>query len=160
MENQIKEALLDSADGIMYEPPGMKHVAAVVEDVTRPKASVPILLVDDDVQTCLTLKNLLCPKGYKVRVAYTGKEAITMAREVHDKIIFVDVSRPFINGLETYLAIKRINPQAAAVVMTAHDRDTAKHVEEALKNDAYACLGKPLDAHETLKLVEGILNGK
>ena len=70
--------------------------------------------------------------------------------------MFIDMKLPTINGLETYLAIKEINPEAAAIMMTVYRQEMAGLVEEALKNDAYTCLYKPLEMEDVLKLVHEI----
>lgn len=75
-------------------------------------------------------------------------------------IIFIDMKLPVLNGLETYLAIREINPQAVAIMMTAYRQDIAGLVEEALRNHAYTCLHKPPDIEELLRLVEEIRERK
>jgi DNA-binding NtrC family response regulator len=63
---------------------------------------------------------------------------------------------PTINGLETYLAIREINPQAVAIMMTAYRQEMVDLVEAALQNHAYTCLYKPLAMEELLRLVDEI----
>jgi DNA-binding NtrC family response regulator len=67
---------------------------------------------------------------------------------------------PTLNGLETYLAIKNICPETVAVFMTAYRQEVAELVEEAINNNAYACLYKPLDMSELLSLTSEILKKK
>jgi DNA-binding NtrC family response regulator len=67
---------------------------------------------------------------------------------------------PTLNGLETYLAIKKICPETVAVFMTAYRREVADLVEEAINNNAYTCLYKPLDMSEVLGLTAEILKKK
>jgi len=63
---------------------------------------------------------------------------------------------PTINGLETYLAIKEINPEAVVIMMTAYRPEVTELVEEALDSNAYTCLYKPLDMEELVRLVDEI----
>jgi DNA-binding NtrC family response regulator len=67
---------------------------------------------------------------------------------------------PFINGLETYLGIKEINPAAVAIIITAYRQEVSDLVDEALRNSAYTCLYKPLDIEELLRLSEEIWKRK
>ena len=67
---------------------------------------------------------------------------------------------PTINGLETYLKIKKVNPEVVAIMMTAYRQEMADLANEAIKNSAYTCLYKPLDIAETLKMIEGIMKKK
>ena len=71
-------------------------------------------------------------------------------------IISIEMRLPVLNGLETYLAIREINLQAVAIMMTGYRQVIAGLVEEALRNHAYACLHEPLDIEELLRLVEEI----
>ena len=160
VEELVQEALQEGAYGITYKPLDIERMVAVIEEAGKAKEGALILVVDDDPGTCITLKNVLIKKGYQVGIAYTGEEAIATAREAVYDIIFIDVKLPTINGLETYLAIREINPEAVAIMMTAYRQEAADLVEEALKNSAYTCLYKPFEMEELLKLVEGIWERK
>jgi DNA-binding NtrC family response regulator len=64
------------------------------------------------------------------------------------------------NGLDTYPAIREINPQAVAIMMTDYRQAIVGLVEEALRNHPYTCLHKPLDIEELLRLLEEIRERK
>jgi two-component system response regulator HydG len=160
VEELVQKALQEGAYGITYKPLNIERMVAVIEEAREAKEGALILVVDDDPQTCITLRNILIKRGYEVGIAHTGEEAIAMAQERAYDIVFIDVKLPTINGLETYLAIKEINPEAVAIVMTAYRQEVADLVEEALKNHAYTCLYKPFDMEEVLKLVEEIWERK
>ena len=65
---------------------------------------------------------------------------------------------PTINGLETYLAIKEIDPGVVAILTTAYRQEVADLVEEALRNHAYTCLYKPIKIEEMLEIINQISN--
>ena len=79
-----------------------------------------------------------------------------MAQEKAYDIAMIDMKLPAINGLETYLTIKQVNPGLIAIMMTAYRQEMADLVEEALSNNAYACLYKPFEIESVLKLVNAI----
>jgi len=160
VEDLVAEALKEGAYGIVYKPLDIEKVAALIKRVKEAKNGALILVVDDDPNTCITLKNILIKRGYKVGIAYTGEEAIAMARERVYDIFFIDMKLPTINGLETYLAIKEIKPDAVAIMITAYRQEMADLVEEALQNSAYTCLYKPLDIEKVLALVREIMGKK
>ena len=60
------------------------------------------------------------------------------------------------NGLETYLAIHEINPDAVVVMMAAYSPEADELIDSALCNQAYACLYKPMVMDEVLALVDAI----
>ena len=89
-------------------------------------------------------------------VAQDGDEAIAVARERAHDVILIDMKLPTINGLETYLAIRKIDREAVVILMTAYRQEVAELVDEALSHRAYTCLYKPLDMDALLRLVDGI----
>lgn len=156
VEDLVQQALEEGAYGIVYKPLDIGKVVTVIEEARETQTGALVLVVDDDPGTCITLKNILIKKGYEVGIAYTGEEAITMARERAYDIIFVDMKLPTITGLETYLSIRKINPEAVAIMMTAYRQEMSDLVEEALHNSAYTCLYKPFEMAALLRLVNEI----
>lgn len=160
VEDLIHEALQEGAYGIMYKPLDIERVVAVVREAMQARRGLLILVVDDDPGICITLRNILTRKGYQTGVAHTGEEAIAIAHTMVHDIIFIDMKLPTINGLETYLAVKEINPEAVAILITAYRQEMAELVEAALQDSAYTCLYKPLDMDEVLGLVDEIWERK
>jgi two-component system response regulator HydG len=160
VEDLVQEALQEGAYGIIYKPLDIEKVVALIEEAKGAKRAMLILVVDDDEGTCITLKNILIKKGHEVAIAHSGEEAIATMKEKTHGIIFIDMKLPTINGLEAYLAIKKINPEVVAIIMTAYRQEMADLVEEALNKHAYSCLYKPLDMEEVLRLIDEIRERK
>jgi len=160
VENLIADALKEGAYGIIYKPLDIEKMSSLIEESRKKKQGALILLVDDDSGTCTTLKNILLKKNYRIGIAHDGEKAITMSREKTYDIIFIDLKLPTINGLEVYLKIKEIDPKLVAIMMTAYRKEMTDLVEEALNNDAYACIYKPLDIEKLLILLEEIWEKK
>lgn len=160
VEELVQEALQEGAYGITYKPLDIERMIAVIEEATEAREGALILVVDDDPGTCITLRNILVRRGYKVGMAHSGEEAIAMAQKAAHDIFFIDMKLPTINGLETYLAIRAIDPQVVAIMMTAYRQEMADLVEEALHNHAYTCLYKPLEMEELLRLLDEIRERK
>jgi two-component system response regulator HydG len=156
VEELVQEALKEGAYGVVYKPVDIDKVVSLIEEGRASNHGALILVVDDDSGTCTTLRNILVKRSYRVGVAQSGEEAINMARQRAYDIIFIDVKLPTINGLETYLRLKEVNPEAVAVMMTGYREEVADLVDRALSHSAYTCLHKPLDMSETLRLVEDI----
>jgi two-component system response regulator HydG len=157
VEDLIGEALREGAYGVLYKPFEMERMIGLLEGI---KGGGFVLVVDDDPNTCTTFKYVLEAKGYQVGTALSGEEAIELARESEYDMIFIDMKLPTMNGLQTYLAIREVNPQVVAVMMTAYRREMGDLVEEALNKDAYTCLYKPFDVDQMIKLVGEICRRK
>jgi len=144
VEDMVKQALREGAYGIMYKPLDMAQVIGMVERAHSAGEGMLVLIVDDDPSTCTTLRNVLAKMNYQVEIAATGEQAIAAAKRGDHDVLIIDLRLPTINGLETYLAIKEIRPQAVAVMMTAYRQDMSDMVEQALQNSAYTCLYKSI----------------
>jgi len=160
VEDLVQQALEEGAYGIVYKPLDIEQVIAITEEAKQIQKGALVLVVDDDPGTCITLRNILTEKDFEVSIALSGEEAIAMVQQGAHDIIFIDMKLPVLNGLETYLAIREINPRAVAIMMTAYRQEMAGWVEEALRNKAHICLYKPLDIKEMLRLVEQIQERK
>lgn len=160
VEDLIQEALAEGAYGVLHKPLDIERVMVLINEARQARQGALILVVDDDPSMGTTLKNILDRRGYQVAVAHSGEEAISVARQTAHDILLIDIKLPVINGLETYLGIKDINPEAVAIFMTAYRQEVSDLVKEALRNNAYTCLYKPLDIEELLNLISEIWNQK
>jgi len=157
VDELIQEAIKEGAYGILYKPLDMDNVLSLIEKARESKEGGFILVVDDDPGTTLTLRNILSKRGNIVGIAHMGEEAISLAHEREYDVIIIDMKLPTINGLETYLAIKKIDPKIVAIMMTGFPQEMGDLVEAALTKNAYTCLYKPLDIDLLLKLIDNIL---
>ncbi len=146
------------------------QIGTVGHDLRNPLVAIKnsayflnILLVDDDPGFSARLRNVLAKRGHWASIAATGEEALARVREKAYDILFIDMKLPTLNGLETYLAIREIAPEAVVVIMTAYTayrQEVDDLVDRALRKGAYAFLFKPLDVEKVLRLVGGVLEQK
>lgn len=160
VEDLVAQALKEGAYGIIYKPLDIEKMISLIEKSRKKRQGALILVVDDDPGTCTTLKNILLKKGYRVGIAHDGEKAITMAQKKIYDIVFIDLKLPTINGLEVYSKIKEIDPKLVAIMMTGYRKEMTDLVEEALNNNAYTCIYKPLNMEEVLRLLEEIWEKK
>lgn len=66
-----------------------------------------ILILDDNVDAANTLGALLEIGGHTVRLAYSGHEAVDVAREFQPEVAFLDIGLPDISGLEVARTLRR-----------------------------------------------------
>lgn len=83
---------------------------------------VTILLVEDNEIFRKTLKDALLEHFPAVQIeeASEGDRALELVRERHPQLIFMDINLPGENGLELTRKIKRIDPEAKVVILTAY----------------------------------------
>jgi len=121
-------------------------------------AKTNILVVDDLRSIRLTLGGILEDEGHNVVTVENGYEAIEAARKTHFDAIFMDIKMPGINGVQTFREIKRVDPKAAVVMMTAYSVEDL--VREALEEGAYAIVYKPFDIDKIIAIIEELLHEK
>jgi len=160
VEDLIQKALREGAYGIIYKPLDIEKTLAAIEEVKRKNEGMLIMVVDDDPGITSSLRVILENKGHRVGIASTGEQALKMAQEKLFDTIFIDMKLPPMNGLQTYLAIKKINPGVIAVIMTGYRQETAALVDIATKESAYSVLYKPFDMETLLKIVDEIWKKK
>lgn len=153
-EDLIKDALKEGAYGVLSKPLDINKIIAMIQ--TTKKGGCLVMIVDDDPNTRETLKDILENKGFVVTLAKNGQEAIEIVKERPEDVVFIDMKLPVLNGLETYLELKKINPKITAVLISGYREEMRDLIEVALRQDVYACLYKPLDPQKILQLIEEI----
>jgi len=149
-EEELRAAVDDGVYQAVHKPIDIARLAEMIQEATL---NPPVLIVDDDVDFCKSLARTLEVNGYRVEAVTSGEEAIRLAQEKPFQIAFVDVKMRFMDGLETYLRLKEINPQVVAVMMTGYRDEVREQIERALSASATTCLYKPFDPREAAYLV-------
>ena len=114
-----------------------------------------ILVVDDLRSMRMTLGGILEDKGYNVVTVEDGYQAIEAVKKTHYDAIFMDIKMPGINGVQTYREVKKIDPRATVIMMTAYSVEDL--VKEALEEGAYAVAYKPFEIDKVIALIEELL---
>jgi CheY-like chemotaxis protein len=114
---------------------------------------IKIMVVDDEIAMREILKIML--KDYRVIEASNGKEAIKLYKEEKPDIVLMDIMMPIMNGIEATSEIKRIDPQAKIVAITAY---ASSKGEKVVKAGADYILKKPFTRRDVVKVIQNILN--
>ena len=102
-----------------------------------------ILVVDDEEEICLMLRDFLTDEGYDVSYATSADAAMQQMREVRPALVLLDVKMPGKTGIEFLKEIKTFDPKVVVVMITAlKDIDTFKKCREAGASDY---ITKPID---------------
>lgn len=115
-----------------------------------------ILVVDDEVSICQSLKAILSDEGYQVLVAGSGEEAIKIVEEEMPLLVLLDIWLPGLDGLETLKAIKAAHPKVLVIMMSGHG--TIETAVKATKLGAFDFIEKPLSLDKVIILVNNALN--
>lgn len=134
------------------------------EDALLEKASMKVLLVEDNPINQRLALRLLEKHGHHVTVANNGREALETLERFgwNFDAVLMDIQMPEMDGLETTREIRRIESSGTGhlpiIAVTAH----------ALKRDRERCLGagmddyvsKPIDSELLLRLLQDVAPAK
>jgi CheY-like chemotaxis protein len=107
--------------------------------------------VDDDVDTCKNLSDILTDIGYRVDIAHDGATALELVRENPYEVALLDLKMPGMDGLTLYREIKKLRAGTVAFIVTAYASSAT--AEQALAAGAWQVIPKPVDLSKLLGLV-------
>ena len=113
-----------------------------------------ILLVDDDKDFAESFYEVLELHGHNVEFVYNGEEAMNKFRQKEYDITFMDVKLPGKNGVESFLEIRKLKPDAKVVMMTGYSVEQL--LDQAVENGAWAVLHKPLNMKKIFDMIQKI----
>lgn len=109
----------------------------------RTNETATILVVDDDEKIRFAFKAFLKRDGYKFVAATSGEEALELLAKEQPALVFMDITMPKLNGLDTLARMRQENKPAPVILITGHGTmQTAMH---AMQLGAFDYLTKPLD---------------
>lgn len=154
VEKLIEDALKEGAFGALRKPVNFDELFDLIENATE--EGTLILVADDDADLCSNLQDIISGKGYRVKTASDSEQAIHIAEKNNFDIILLDLKFPPLNGLETYLEIRKKRPNAVVVLITGYYKDMKDEINILLQKAAYTCIEKPIEMEELLLLIKKI----
>ncbi|MEL7655628.1 MAG: response regulator, partial [Bacillota bacterium] len=111
-----------------------------------------VLIIDDELMICKSLKAGLSDMGYIAATAQTKKEALVQVRSFKPNLVLTDMRLGNENGIELIEDIKKIDSDIEVIVMTAYS-DIASAVL-AIKKGAFDYINKPFELEEIRLVLE------
>jgi two-component SAPR family response regulator len=109
-----------------------KYDSMLTLPLVAEKINRRILIIDDETDFCMIMKNYFVKKGYEVEFSPTLREGMALLKEIRPDILFLDNNLPDGNGWDSVEQVVEIIPQARVYLVSAHrDRST---VETKSKN--------------------------
>jgi DNA-binding NtrC family response regulator len=105
-----------------------------------------ILIVDDEKVMQDSCSQILSKKGYTVKVASDGKEALRMFKEELFHVVILDIKLPGMDGIEVLSKIKEESPETPVIIMTGFA--SIESAVDAIKSGAFDYLSKPFTPEE------------
>jgi len=114
-----------------------------------------IHVIDDEPIIHEVLSQLLTSEGYEVELSPSGEEALGKYSSQQFDLTLLDLLMPGLDGIEVLREIKRVDPQAIIIIITAYA--SVESAITAMKMGAYDYIQKPFKHAELLIIIERAL---
>ncbi|MEW6455548.1 MAG: sigma-54 dependent transcriptional regulator [Acidobacteriota bacterium] len=114
-----------------------------------------ILIIDDDLDFCWTLQEILKNSGYETKSITEGKRALQEVKKYQPNLILLDQRLKDINGIELMQKLKEVERNLVVIMITAYG--ATKSAVEAMKLGAFDYITKPFDNDELLLIIKKAL---
>jgi DNA-binding NtrC family response regulator len=142
-----EEALAAGAWQVLPKPVDFPKLLGLVSEATGQPL---ILVVDDDVDLCATLWDVLRERGYRVSLAHDARMAAENLKDATFRAVLIDMKLPEGDGSAVFHMVRRANPKARTIVITGHRGEMEQQVEQIVKEGADAVCYKPFDVPRLL----------
>lgn len=129
------------------------------ERLSRPPVA---LLANDQEWSARSLESILSPVGYAVLRAYTGRQAIELARSAQPDVLVIDARLPDIDGVDVCRTLRE-DPRVSAttpIIMTFSGPLSRSQRLEAYRAGAWEVCAQPLDGEVLLLKLETLIGAK
>ena len=100
-----------------------------------------ILVVDDELTVCKSIRKVLIREDCEVDMALSGEEALRKEADEPYDVMIVDLMMPGLSGLDLLTMLKARNPKARIIMVTGYP--TMKNTLQAMQLGAMDFLPKP-----------------
>lgn len=114
-------------------------------------APLRVMVVDDDVDTCRNLQDILGDLGFDVSIVHNGPAALKLVDSQTFDIALLDLKMPGMDGLELFRELKKRQPTLVSILVTGYaSPETESRAREV---GTWKILSKPVDLHKLIGLV-------
>jgi DNA-binding response OmpR family regulator len=117
-----------------------------------------ILWADDEIDLLKPHILFLNEKGYDVKTATNGSDALDLFKETFYDLVLLDENMPGLTGLETLAGIKNINPDVPIVLVTKNEEEHL--MEDAIGSKIDDYLIKPVNPKQILLTIKRLTENK
>ncbi|HNY13538.1 MAG TPA: ATP-binding protein, partial [Candidatus Wallbacteria bacterium] len=117
-------------------------------------ADYRLLIVEDQLENRLLLRNLLLPFGFQLREAANGGEGVKIFTEWRPHLIFIDRRMPGLDGLDATRQIRKLADSGNTVIVAVTAHAFKDERQQMLDAGCDAFLSKPFPADAIFDILE------
>ena len=119
------------------------------------RSSGRILVVDDDLDTCVFVVDALASEGYSICSCMDSEQALDLLGHERFDLVLPDIKMPRVTGVDILQHIRETGRDTSVILMTAYASiDTAI---QAVRHDAADYLVKPFSTHDLRQRIRDAL---
>ena len=120
-----------------------------------------ILVIDDEDAIRKSFALALEDSGYGMDAAASGAEGLERFRTGSHDLVFLDLKMPGLNGAETLLALRKMDPAVPIFIVTAFYEEFFDDLKEAREKGVhFELMRKPVGADQIVMVARGILENQ
>ena len=116
---------------------------------------INILLVEDEKDLSLIIRNTLTGEGFNVRTAYDGEEGLRMFYAEKPDVLVADVMLPKMIGFDVCRTLREKGSSVPVIILTAREEEADKVL--GLETGADDYMTKPVNDQELLLRIKALL---
>jgi DNA-binding NtrC family response regulator len=133
-------------------------LAACILDLAMPSERPPILIVDDEEEVCISLKEILETKGFNACYETDPREVIRTLEKNTISLVLLDIRMPSIGGIDLLQRVKARFCKLPIIMFSGHA--TVDDAIRAMRFGATNLYTKPLDINGLVQEIEKIQSVK
>jgi len=98
---------------------------------------IQLLIVDDEKGITDSLKDFFVHRGFNVRAANNGEEALKAVNAEKPDIVFLDIRMRGMSGFDVLERIKKIDKKIKVIMLTIHEEEAMVNKAKELGADEY-----------------------
>ena len=111
-----------------------------------------ILIVDDEPGMRMTLADIINITGFTAATVENGSQALEKVKKQVFDVILMDFKMPGLNGVETFMEIRKLLPDVKVIFITAYYNEQS--IKEAMDEGAIVIYQKPLNIPQLLDCIK------
>jgi len=123
-------------------------------EVTTPRSA---LVVDDDMDFCTIVKEMLKWQGFETRVAYSAADALSKLRHMQPQVMLVDIMMPAVDGLQLIRKIRSDSKFANTRIIVITARAIMDMLVASKEAGADSFLTKPVSLDELTLAIDRLM---
>jgi DNA-binding NtrC family response regulator len=129
-----------------------------MKDLRKNNSVVRILIIEDDKETRSLLEDILDEEGLETESVSNGLDGLQELTKEPFDLVITDIRMPGLTELDILPVIKRLQPDASVIVITAFGNEEV--YRRSLERGATAYLEKPIRFSKLKTLVHEVVSPK